>query len=405
MRNFIIFEPANLAPFGPLTLLRSVSELRYGIYSNHERTEKIFPEDQISLWVRPVLADDHTNRFPSTSINQTAVENSIFLNALVPAWIYPAAIEALGDSKAAVVTEEGCVIAARIGSEVGFNTQFHSVLTALKTITCDNDLCKQIPGKIWDYGDLITPALDFDLKLWQANNNILTTISNEYSTIDDKHIFIHNTAQIDKFVHFDSSQGPIIIDEDCKINAFSSIIGPAYIGKTSTLKPSTHIRHSVVGRICNLGGEIKSCIIHPHSNKSHEGFLGDSILGSWVNLGAGTTTSNLKNNYQPIRVSWDGHNYETNRQFLGALIGDHTKTAIGVRLNTGTLIGPFCNVFQADFPPRAIPSFSWGNGTYELEKAIATASKVMQRRNQELSPAMIAMFRELSEDNDSFIHF
>jgi hypothetical protein len=160
-----------------------------------------------------------------------------------------------------------------------------------------------------------------------------------------------------------------------------------------------------VGRVCNLGGEIKGSIIHPYSNKSHDGFLGDSILGSWINLGAGTSTSNMKNNYQQIRVSWDGNNYESGRQFLGSIIGDHCKTAIGVRLNTGTLIGSFCNVFQPDFPPRAIPSFSWGNGTHELDKAIQTAELMMKRRSLSLTETQIKLIKDLAEDHTHFTHF
>ncbi|NQV16834.1 hypothetical protein HQ531_15325 [bacterium] len=405
MRNFIIFEPANLAAFGPLTLLRSVGELRYGIYSNLERAKHIFPEDQINFWVRPILAADHANRYPDDSINQPAVENTVFFNASVPAWIYPVALSALGNQEGAVISKSGSIIAARPGAALAFSSQFHKRFSDLNTIACDSEICNQFPAWIWDFGDLIAPALDFDLDIWQRKNNFLPRISKEFSTIDDKHIFIHNTAQVSKFVHLDSSRGPIIIDKDCIINSFCTLVGPLYIGKQSSLKPSTHIKYSVVGHICNLGGEIKGSIIHPNSNKGHDGFLGDSILGSWVNLGAGTTTSNLKNNYQDIRVSWDGLTYETNRQFLGAIIGDHSKTAIGVRLNTGTLIGPFCNVFQADFPPGAIPSFSWGNGTYELEKAIATARLVMLRRNRELTPTQESIIRILARDNAPFIHF
>jgi hypothetical protein len=113
----------------------------------------------------------------------------------------------------------------------------------------------------------------------------------------------------------------------------------------------------------------------------------------------------MKNNYQQIRVSWDGNNYESGRQFLGSIIGDHCKTAIGVRLNTGTLIGSFCNVFQPDFPPRAIPSFSWGNGTHELDKAIQTAELMMKRRSLSLTETQIKLIKDLAEDHTHFTHF
>ncbi|NQV43121.1 MAG: hypothetical protein HQ506_12285 [Candidatus Marinimicrobia bacterium] len=405
MSAHILFEPENLSPFAPISLLRSVAELRYGIFSNIERAQRMFPEDSVQLWVRPVLEKHQSEKFPATPINKHADKDAIFLNAATPAWMYPAALNILKETNGAAVVIDGHIIAARPGSEVKFSQTFHATLEKLPKIECDAEICSHQPTWIWQYLDLIDSAMDFDAKLWQEDNNILTKLPSDLSTVTDRNIFIHNTAQIGKFVHLDASNGPIVIDEDCKIGPFTSIVGPVYLGKRSSLKPSTSIRQSVVGRICNLGGEIKGCIIHPYSNKSHDGFLGDSILGSWINLGAGTTTSNMKNNYQNIRISWDGNNYESGRQFLGSIIGDHTKTAIGIRLNTGTLIGPFCNVFQADFPPRAIPSFSWGNGTHELEKAIHTAELMMKRRSLTLSETEIKLIQDLATDHTPFIHF
>ncbi|NQT62464.1 MAG: hypothetical protein HQ556_05850 [Candidatus Marinimicrobia bacterium] len=405
MSSYILFEPENLSPFGPMTLLRSVAELRYGIYSNLERAEHIFAGSEVQLWVRPILAEEHTEKYPNNSINKDAGKDAIFLNAATPAWLYPSAIAILEKSDTSAVVIDDQIIAARPGSALKFSPNFHLSLENLQKIVCDDELCEKHPNWIWDYLDFIATAIEFDAKIWVEENNILNKLPADLYTLTDRNIFIHNTAQIGKFVHLDASNGPIVIDQDCKISPFSSIVGPVYLGKRSSLKPSTSIRHSVVGSVCNLGGEIKGCIIHPYSNKSHDGFLGDSILGSWINLGAGTITSNMKNNYQQIRVSWDGNNYESGRQFLGSIIGDHAKTAIGVRLNTGTLIGPFCNVFQADFPPRAIPSFSWGNGTHELEKAIQTAELMLKRRSLTLSEAQIKLIKDLSEDHTHFIHF
>ncbi|MCF6239141.1 MAG: hypothetical protein L3J79_10115, partial [Candidatus Marinimicrobia bacterium] len=391
--------------FGPLTLLRSVAELRYGIYSNLERAQKTLGSDPISLWIRPILKADHESKYPELQINQPADENTIFLNAALPAWMYSDMITKLRPENCGVILKAGVVLAAKPGKTLKFSTGFHSELAGLTAFAGDLDDLPALPGWIWDYLDLISPALDFDLQLWKKDNDFLPRLPAELSTLDDRHIYISNTAQISKYVHLDASHGPIIIDEDCKVSPFSALEGPLYLGKRSTIKPGTSIRHSVVGQVCNLGGEIKGSILHPYSNKSHAGFLGDSILGSWINIGAGTITSNLKNNYQAIRVSWAGNNYDTERQFLGTILGDHSKTAIGVRLNTGTLIGTFCNVFQEDFPPRAMPSFSWGNGTHELDKAIDTAKRVLGRRNLSLTPSHEALIRALAADHTPFTHF
>ncbi len=405
MSSYILYEPENLSPFGPLTLLRSVGELRYGIYSNLERAQHIFSKEKVDLWVRPVMAEDHAEKYPDIRINRHAEQDTIFLNASTPAWLYPTAVATLNESESSAVVIDNQVIAARLGSPTKFTPDFHASFENLQKVVCDEEICEKHPNWIWDYLDYIAPAMEFDAKIWVDQNNILDRIPSDLSTLTDRNIFIHSTAQVSKYVHLDASNGPIVIDQDSKISPFSSIVGPVYLGKRSSLKPSTSIRQSVVGDVCNLGGEIKGSIIHPYSNKSHDGFLGDSILGSWINLGAGTITSNMKNNYQQIRVSWDGNNYDSGRQFLGSLLGDHVKTAIGVRLNTGTLIGAFCNVFQADFPPRAIPSFSWGNGTHELEKAIQTADIMMKRRSLTLSEIQIKLFRDLAEDHTPFIHF
>jgi UDP-N-acetylglucosamine diphosphorylase/glucosamine-1-phosphate N-acetyltransferase len=330
---------------------------------------------------------------------------TLFVNAAFPAWLYPRALRFLEENNFSGIQIKGEILLARPNRQLPWSPEFHALLTQGEFGQLEEITEEEQPVWLWDLLDLIAPGLDQDLKLWQSENVYLKSIPGNLSTVDERHIFIHNTAQISKYVHLDASRGPLVIDKDVRIGPFCTLEGPLYIGKRSTLKPGTHIRHSVVGSVCNLGGEIKGSVLHRYTNKSHAGFLGDSLVGSWVNLGAGTTTSNLKNNYQPIRVSWDGNNHETGRQFLGSVIGDHSKTAIGVRLNTGTFIGPFCNVFQADFPPRAIPAFSWGNGTHDLEKAIHTAKTVMLRRNINMSPEEEALIRQLAEDITPFTQF
>jgi len=405
MPTAILFEPQNLTPYGPMTLLRSVGELRYGVYSNVERARRILTDMDLQMWVRPLLEADHIRKYPELAINQDSPEQCLFLNAGFPAWMYLPALAELAAVKSGVVVKEGCILAAKSNKPISFGQRFYKQLLNLEHIQCDHEDCNYHPHWIWDYLDLILPALEFDLELWKQDNNFLSRIPEETSTISERNIFIHNTAQLGRYVHLDSSQGPIIIDADCKISPFSSLEGPLYLGKRSTIKSGAALKNTVIGRICNIGGEVKSSIIHPFTNKSHDGFLGDSILGSWINLGASTNTSNLKNNYGEIRVSWDGNNFETKRQFLGSIIGDHSKTAIDVRLNTGTVIGPFSNVIHSDFPPRSIPAFSWGNGTHEFDKAMETARRVLKRRNLELEETQLDIFKALAKDHSAFLSY
>jgi len=405
MATLVLFEPQNLAPFGPMILLQSVADLRYGVYSNLQRVQKTFPKADIHLWVRPILAEDQRGKYPALSINQDPGDDAVFLNAAVPAWFFPKALEQLTNHDQHAVMKDGMLIAAKSSSIKTFAASFHDRFDDLDIIEADQSDQGRLPKWIWDYLDLADQAIEYDLEFWTQEKECLDKFSPGIATLGEGQIFVHHTAQVSNFIQLDASHGPIVIGADCKIGPFCSLEGPLYIGKRSIIKPSTSIKHSVIGRVCNIGGEIKGSIIHPYSNKSHSGYLGDSILGSWVNLGAGTNCSNLKNNYQPIKVSWDGNNYDTERQFLGSIVGDHSKTAIGVSLNTGTFIGTFCNIFQAGFPPRSIPSFSWGNGVHEIDKAIQTARNAMKRRGLILAETQERLIRTLADDNAPFIHF
>ncbi len=190
-------------------------------------------------------------------------------------------------------------------------------------------------------------------------------------------------------VIFDLRQGPVYIGEDVKLLPGSFIQGPAVILDGSMVKAGTRIYNgTTLGPWTKVGGEIKNVLFQGYANKGHDGFLGDSVVGHWCNFGAGTSNSNLKNNYSTIRM-WHiaGKGYEdTGRMFLGLVMGDHSKTAINTSLNTGTVIGVSSNIFTRRFPPKFITSFNWGgedhNHAYSLQKAMATARTVYGRRNK-----------------------
>lgn len=209
-------------------------------------------------------------------------------------------------------------------------------------------------------------------------------------------------------VFFDDSTGPIYLEENVQIMSGAMIKGPVYICRGSTIKMGAKIYGpTVIGPQCKIGGEISNCIFLGHSNKAHDGFLGHSIIGEWCNIGAGTCNSNLKNDYGEVKM-W---NYRLNKfvnsemQFLGMFMGDHSKCSINSSFNTGTTIGVCCNLFGPGLHRNYIPSFSWGgnNGfkAYQFEKAIEVAEIVMRRRNVKISKKYIKMFRNI-HDNYSF---
>lgn len=164
---------------------------------------------------------------------------------------------------------------------------------------------------------------------------------------------------------------------------------------------------TTIGPVCKVGGEISNVIFHSYSNKAHDGYAGNSVFGQWVNIGADTNTSNLKNNYSTVKVTeWrSGKMVDTGQQFIGTIMGDHSKTGINSMLNTGTLCGVCCNLFSDGYPPKYIPSFSWVSGhdivPYHFEKAIEAMGKMMERRSVELTPAYKKMMKALF-DSTSF---
>ena len=195
-------------------------------------------------------------------------------------------------------------------------------------------------------------------------------------------------ALVEPGVVFDVRQGMVVMDQGSEVRSGTRLEGPVYIGP-GTRVLGGFIRGSVFGPECRVHGEVSTSVFLGYANKSHDGFMGHSVVGQWVNLGAGTTTSNLKNTYGRVRLEVDGHRIETDRLNLGSLIGDHVKTAIGTLLGTGTVISAGANVFGPVTPPKYVPPFAWGCAGSERmseDGFLKVAERVMGRRNVEFSP-------------------
>ena len=208
-------------------------------------------------------------------------------------------------------------------------------------------------------------------------------------------------ADIEPGVVFDVRHGAVVIDRGAEVRSGTRLEGPCYIGAGARVLGG-FVRTSIIGPRSVVRGEVSSTIFHGYANKAHDGFVGHSVIGRWVNLGAGTTTSNLKNTYGTVRLSVAGTTVDTGRQFLGSLIGDHAKTAIGTMLPTGTVVGAGANVF-GDGLGKYVPPFSWGaSGEVQLteEGFLRIAERVMPRRDvavtDERRASLITIFRRLS---------
>jgi UDP-N-acetylglucosamine diphosphorylase/glucosamine-1-phosphate N-acetyltransferase len=218
--------------------------------------------------------------------------------------------------------------------------------------------------------------------------------------LDETQVLLGAGAKIKPGVVLDAESGPILIGAGALIQSNVTIQGPAYLGPGCVVHPMTRLREGVsIGAMCKLGGEIEETIMLDFSNKQHDGFLGHAYLGSWVNLGADTNASDLKNNYSMIRVNLGEGEIETHQRFVGPILGDHVRCAINTMFNTGSVVGVCANVFGAGFPPRFIPSFRWGGSEglaeYELEKALSTARIVLSRRQAKWSSEYEELLRRL----------
>lgn len=201
---------------------------------------------------------------------------------------------------------------------------------------------------------------------------------------DEEKVLIENGAEIEAGAVLDARSGPI------------------YIGKNSIIRPCAYLRGPLsIGPECRIGGEVMHSIFHGYSNKAHYGFIGHSYVGEWVNLGAGTTNSNLKNNYGTVKVWVNGEEVDSGQQFLGCFIGDYAKLGIGTLIATGAVIGVGANIFGGGVTPKVVPSFAWGEkGKYRLEEFLQTAALVMQRRGKVLTEEQKAILKTVYYSSD-----
>ncbi len=208
-------------------------------------------------------------------------------------------------------------------------------------------------------------------------------------------VWIEAGAIVEPHTVFDTSLGPVLLRRGAIVQAFTRVVGPCFIGINSVVM-ADRIAGSAIGDMCRVHGELSACVFIGYANKGHDGFVGHSIVGRWVNLGAGTITSNLKNTYGSVALWTPAGVRDTGMQFLGTLFGDHAKTGIGLRLTTGCVLGAGANVMNA-MPPKVVAPFAWGTSppyaAFNVEKFIETAARMMSRRNVSLDAAQQDFWR------------
>ncbi|MDP7005702.1 MAG: hypothetical protein QF718_05775 [Phycisphaerales bacterium] len=276
-----------------------------------------------------------------------------------------------------------------------------SARTGLSRVTSEEETDVDHPDikTPWDVLDYLPELLLYDLE--QAEH-----LGNEFSTktVGENKIDVHSSATIFPGVILDATLGPIRIEGNSVIRPNAVLCGPCWIGKNSTVVDSALIKqNTVLGPHCRVGGEVGGTVFQGYSNKSHGGHLGDSVVGEWVNFGAGTTNSNLLNTYADVIVTdLSGKRHRTGRQFVGCFVGDHVKFSICSRIMTGTLVGTGSMISTSSIVPSPTRRFAWitdsGERTYRVDKFIEVARTVMKRRDVHLNESSEAILRDLAEE-------
>ena len=371
-----LHDNEKLKDFYPLTLTRPVGNLRMGIFTNDERWKFLSSELEIS-WGSEL-----------TSISKKF------------------------NSDTSAVQVNGCVIASK------------DLLNALITLPANSTLKN---GNLWlatsgageeqiEYAGDDLVSIEHRWHLYQKNGEVLSAdfdliqenatsrqLSASNTIIGDPNmIFLEEGAKVEAAI-LNTTSGPIYIGENAEIMEGSIVRGPLAMCSNSALKLGAKIYGpTTLGPHCKVGGEVTNSILYAYSNKGHDGFLGNSLVGEWCNLGADTNISNLKNNYGMVK----SHSYatgkqeDTNTQFMGLVMGDHSKCGINTMFNTATVVGVSSNVFGAEFPPKFIDSFVWGSQgeKYDFDRALISANNMMKRRGLTLTDDEIAILRHISDN-------
>ena len=386
--NIYIYENNLALNLEPITLTRPSFDIRCGALTCIERISLLLPDTNIHLFVRPDLEDITKETFPGHHVNPSQIDDGLWLlgNALWNA----EDIDKIKDHQSTLFYANNTQIGANLTQELGkmWMESGGPLLSDLDIDSAKSDLSTHIVEYLWDAVELTNQQIEKDILFFKE----FSTPETDAILINEKNIFAHKSSVISKGAVIDASHGPVIIANETCVKPLTYLEGPLYLGEKCVVEPMTQIKGGCsIGPACKLGGEINSVIIQGWSNKVHDGHLGDAYLGQWVNLGAGTVNSNLKNNYNDIDVMVNGTMINTGSKHVGCFMGDHVKTAIGTRLNTGTVIGPGSNIAVNGFPTKTIHPFSWCVGNKikrnKWDAFIETAKTVEKRRGLDLSPA------------------
>jgi UDP-N-acetylglucosamine diphosphorylase/glucosamine-1-phosphate N-acetyltransferase len=370
--NYILFDGTMRNALLPFTFTRPVADIRIGILTIREKWEKYLGSTTTTL-----TEEYLSEKFPMVEMEENIMINASFLpNDILSEMVKNLEINQAifkGDEVIAFFTQE-------TQEEVDFDT-YEIIAFEEECLTVEHT---------WDIFAKNDAALREDFELL-TEDRTSQPIPKSVNVIAPENVFIEEGAKLE-FVTLNASTGPIYIGKNAEIMEGSVIRGPFALCESGRVKLASKVYGATtVGPHSVIGGEVSNSVLFGYSNKGHDGFLGNSVLGEWCNLGADTNNSNLKNNYEEVKLwSYETESFDkTGLQFCGLMMGDHSKSGINTMFNTGTVVGVSTNIFGSGFPRNFVPSFSWGGAsgftTYITKKAFETARIVMARRQVEFS--------------------
>jgi len=383
--NYILFDGPARDALLPFTFTRPVADILIGIMTIRQKWEM-----RLGSTTTTLTEEYLSEKFPMVEMEENVMINASFL----PNSILAEMVSNLESNQAIFKGED--VIAFYTNEnqeEVDFDTY--------EIIEFEGD-CIRVEHT-WDIFSKNGAAIREDFELLTEDRKS-QPIPKSVNTISKENIFIEEGAKLE-FVTLNASSGPIYIGKNSEIMEGSVIRGPLALCENAQIKMASKIYGATtVGPFSRIGGEVKNVVLFSYSNKGHDGFLGDSVLGEWCNIGADSNNSNLKNNYDEVKLwSYETEGFEkTGLQFCGLMMGDHSKCGINTMFNTGTVVGVSANIFGSGFPRNFVPSFSWGGAsgftTYITKKAFETARLVMSRRNIDFDEKEAAILEHVFEE-------
>lgn len=382
-----LYEDEYQKNFSPLIDLRGVFELRFGCSTFLEKLRSFYPKERFCLWVRNEIAELIKEKYPDCLVNQKVEPPALFFSGSAVVF---EKVPVRGEEEKFVADDR--LVGFRLNRALPYKPGFSLKQLQLKQ--------RKVNAKryLYPYEMIADNSLELrrEIKVKRGRGK-------------GKGLIICRGAKIHQGAFISTEKGPVYLDENSEVRPLSFVQGPCYIGK-GTIIDSCLVRPGCsFGPECRIGGEVECSIFQGYANKHHEGFIGHSFIGEWVNLGALTTCSDLKNNYGPVRVLVKDKEINTAMSKLGCFIGDHAKTAIGTLIPTGAVISTFANWYEGGLMPKYLPAFAWGKSKrWHKKEIIETARRVMARRQVKPSPAyervLLKFYQQTGKDGSCSRH-